>query len=375
MPISDLTGTTWVFNNSLNISDMFSYYINFTTNGEQKTDLYLEYRYNDYDDYVENDEMWYDSNKVYNMGTWYNDAYKTITITGGTDATNPDLIAWLESNATQQVAPTPSASMSIGNLSIDKAYFGNPEISAIYFGNVKVYEASSGPVIDPTFANNSWVDISTTFASGDAGNYWNVGDTKTDLGVDGYTRTLRISHIGSIYNKHGVIEEVNIEGTDGSGATGVVWNSSSNTDDDNAYNDYGISNMRTTVLPGVLTRLSNDLQAVITNTTYKVAKNGNSTTVLELEDKLFLPAEKEMTSSPTRARTEESAALTTWDYYTTHTSASDRIKYIADSTAQRYWLRSPRSGNTYSVVYVGNGGSFSGDYADVTNRLGFCFAL
>ena len=35
---------------------------------------------------------------------WNNNAYKTITITGGTDATNSDLIAWLQANATQQTS-------------------------------------------------------------------------------------------------------------------------------------------------------------------------------------------------------------------------------------------------------------------------------
>lgn len=33
--------------------------------------------------------------------TWANQSYRTITITGGTDATNPDLITWLQANATQ----------------------------------------------------------------------------------------------------------------------------------------------------------------------------------------------------------------------------------------------------------------------------------
>jgi len=43
------------------------------------------------------------SDRVYNSrnDTWSNNAYKTITITGGTDATNATLIAWLEANAVQ----------------------------------------------------------------------------------------------------------------------------------------------------------------------------------------------------------------------------------------------------------------------------------
>ena len=75
--------------------------------------------------------------------------------------------------------------------------------------------------------------------------------------------------------------------------------------------------MRTTHLPAVLLRYSNDLQAIITNTTYKVATNGNDGTILELTDKLFLPAMKEMWASPGYSRSEENSALTTWAYYQT----------------------------------------------------------
>ena len=49
--------------------------------------------------------------------------------------------------------------------------------------------------IDPVLANNSWADIKAVCEAGEAGDYWNVGDTKSDLGTDGNTRTFRIAHI------------------------------------------------------------------------------------------------------------------------------------------------------------------------------------
>ena len=44
-------------------------------------------------DSVENEPAFYESNPV--------PEYQTITITGGTDATNTNLIAWLDANATR----------------------------------------------------------------------------------------------------------------------------------------------------------------------------------------------------------------------------------------------------------------------------------
>lgn len=49
--------------------------------------------------------------------------------------------------------------------------------------------------IDPILDNNSWADIRAVCEAGEAGDYWNVGDTKSDLGTDGNTRTFRIAHI------------------------------------------------------------------------------------------------------------------------------------------------------------------------------------
>jgi len=48
------------------------------------------------------------SDRIYNArnDTWSNNAYKTITITGGNDATNSDLIAWLQANATMTAGNT-----------------------------------------------------------------------------------------------------------------------------------------------------------------------------------------------------------------------------------------------------------------------------
>lgn len=104
MPVSDLTGTTWVLNDDISGTGGFNAYVNFTSNN-------TNYDYFDAVLLIDDDVLWYMNNaldtgdEVYSgyEGGWQNEAYKTITITGGTDATNATLIAWLEANGTLTV--------------------------------------------------------------------------------------------------------------------------------------------------------------------------------------------------------------------------------------------------------------------------------
>lgn len=96
----DLTGTTWYFNSSLNYpftSD--SYSLNFTSNGGSYTTM-------SFDDY----SMYYGNPMVTVTAygpqsgppAWSSQNYRTISISGGADATNAALYAFISSNATQQ---------------------------------------------------------------------------------------------------------------------------------------------------------------------------------------------------------------------------------------------------------------------------------
>ena len=174
----------------------------------------------------------------------------------------------------------------------------------------------------------------------------------------------------AIYNgKHCVFEQVGVD------SDTFVWNSATNVDNDSAYNDWNISNMRTTALPARLLLLSSELQAIITATTIQTATNGNNGALISTSDKLFLPAEKEMTGTRQYSRTEEFDALTTRSYWTTHTQSSDRIKYDQTNTARYYWLRSPRSDYTNRVVYVDSNGDFMSYNANGSFRVSLCYAL
>ena len=85
-----LSGTTWYFNSSVTLTSGI-YSIDFTSNSTSYDILS-----------VQGTGVLYGSTLAYFFGSWQNTAYRTISITGGTDANNADLIAWIQANATQQ---------------------------------------------------------------------------------------------------------------------------------------------------------------------------------------------------------------------------------------------------------------------------------
>lgn len=107
--ITDLTGTTWYFNETIDIASLntiaqntngnnYLFGINFSSDGITNGD-YLEAR-------VANNQLGYGGSpygesNVYNESRGWTEKYRTIAITGGKLSTNSDLIAWFNANATQ----------------------------------------------------------------------------------------------------------------------------------------------------------------------------------------------------------------------------------------------------------------------------------
>ena len=94
---------TWLFNSSLDLTGVGSadrYDVSFTSNS---TD-YVRIQLGNMSGVLYS--VMYDSAVAYRTGAmgngWENQSYRTITITGGTDANNATFRAWLEANATQQ---------------------------------------------------------------------------------------------------------------------------------------------------------------------------------------------------------------------------------------------------------------------------------
>ena len=101
MAITDLTNTKWIGNDTLSISEMKIFKINFINNID-----YTHFQIYPFDD----DIFLYDTVQYMNSDenttleayrrSWEDTSYKTIIITGGEDATNSELISWLEANGT-----------------------------------------------------------------------------------------------------------------------------------------------------------------------------------------------------------------------------------------------------------------------------------
>ncbi len=102
LPINDLTNTTWYFNDTLNLIEAGYYKVSFTflrVNGSYGSLENIK---------LEANKLWYGKSTVesafcpYNSEKGWNlESNRTITITGGADATNAEFIEWLKANATQ----------------------------------------------------------------------------------------------------------------------------------------------------------------------------------------------------------------------------------------------------------------------------------
>lgn len=112
-PVVDLSGTTWDFNDTITtwLSNDGWHNLIFTSNNYNCTSMYVgtsEYPWIHYASTGIFEE--YGTERVYNGNSsgWsiVNVAFKSISITGGTDASNPSLIAWLSQNATYSPPPS-----------------------------------------------------------------------------------------------------------------------------------------------------------------------------------------------------------------------------------------------------------------------------
>lgn len=106
----DLTGTTWLFKEE--ISGNGDFYVDFVCDGVEYFNFEapntIQPIYINYNGETSNSEV-FNSTK----GGWQNRAYRTITITGGDDVQNPDLIGFLQANA---VNPTNDLSEYLTNV-------------------------------------------------------------------------------------------------------------------------------------------------------------------------------------------------------------------------------------------------------------------
>ena len=98
----DLTGTTWLINSTPSLPSTSQFYeVIFESIGDyQRLGLYSNEI-----SYISDISEW--ASQAYVSGSgWIDPDYRTIYITGGSDTSNPSLVAWLLNNAEQQVPLT-----------------------------------------------------------------------------------------------------------------------------------------------------------------------------------------------------------------------------------------------------------------------------
>lgn len=160
MAVSDLTNTTWVNKDTWSATASLGVFnitgtITYNNSEETFSDMKIGYWYLQDDDEVvsqANCVVWTLTTQAYKARARYpNEKTFTITITGGTDATNATLITWLEANATQQVVST--GKTQLGTRTITKKMFGTREITKEVVNGVVVYEKQA-PVSNVTITFN-----------------------------------------------------------------------------------------------------------------------------------------------------------------------------------------------------------------------------
>lgn len=300
---------------------------------------------------------------------WQNINYKTIEITGGTDATNSELIAWLQANATQQIDT--SITFELTESGVYKARVCAAGYSPSAYSNSITYPSSP---YDPVLGNNDWATIQMASKNHNFPSTWQVGDTKTFVynGVNYQARLVdttgkyrRVSDNTIAYLKFELTELF---------TTTDVYNSRGN-------NRPLQSELLTKMNSGTIyNNIDSSLTSVIEAVKVEVSQGGGSSTentLVNFEGKFFLQREHDLYSTRKYSvQAEWNAILNQDEYYQTHNTDSDRKKRKQGSTSRTaYWEISPNAGNTDNVCFVYGDGDAGHNNSNGFYGVALCFAL
>lgn len=142
MAITDLTGYTWHGNETIDISTVQNYSINFISNDIEFDELLIRHQTSSimgWDLKYHKTEDGYISVYAGTVG-WNSESYRTIQIISGDDATNPTLISWLEANGTLIAPEPPTPSSYTTTITYDDQIIFDGEIATpydiVYDGNI-----------------------------------------------------------------------------------------------------------------------------------------------------------------------------------------------------------------------------------------------
>lgn len=227
---------------------------------------------------------------------------------------------------------------------------------------------------DTSLANNTPDIIAAAAKSGQAANYWSVGD-KVGIAVNGsfgglsynntvYAFILGFNHNSSVeggnsihfqFGKTAAGVDIAFVNSYGSTSTGFCMNTS-NTNSGGWNNSY----MRKTICPAFLAALPKAWQNIIAACTkYSDNTGGGSNTasyVTATSDKIWLLSEMEVQGTRSYANSAEANYQKQYDYYR---NGNSKVKYqhTATTSACSWWLRSVRAGSTNSFCRVNTDGS------------------
>lgn len=233
---------------------------------------------------------------------------------------------------------------------------------------------------DTSLANNTPDIIAAAAKSGQAANYWSVGD-KVGIAVNGsfgglsynntvYAFILGFNHNSSVeggnsihfqFGKTAAGVDIAFVNSYGSTSTGFCMNTS-NTNSGGWNNSY----MRKTICPAFLAALPKAWQNIIAACTkYSDNTGGGSNTasyVTATSDKIWLLSEMEVQGTRSYANSAEANYQKRYDYYR---NGNSKVKYqhTATTSACGWWLRSVGASFTDLFCVVGTGGSAANTYA------------
>ena len=233
---------------------------------------------------------------------------------------------------------------------------------------------------DTSLANNTPDIIAAAAKSGQAANYWSVGD-KVGIAVNGsfgglsynntvYAFILGFNHNSSVeggnsihfqFGKTAAGVDIAFVNSYGSTSTGFCMNTS-NTSSGGWNNSY----MRKTICPAFLAALPKAWQNIIAACTkYSDNTGGGSNTasyVTATSDKIWLLSEMEVQGTRSYANSAEANYQKQYDYYR---NGNSKVKYqhTATTSACSWWLRSVRASITHLFCSVYTDGSANNNVA------------
>ena len=273
---------------------------------------------------------------------------------------------------------------------------GTTKTQNITIDALKIYEISFS-VVSATLNDNPWNIISEISASGEASNYWNVGDVKTiiingqvgnttfsNLSIDAYI--LGINHNASVEGNnriHFCIGKVNNTTV---GLVDSQYGQYPMTSSGYFSMSYGSSNtnsggwegcyMRSTIMPAIKNALPTELQNVLKTVTKFTDNTGggsnSSSNVTATTETICLEAEFEVQGARSYANSYEQNKQQQYDYYKNGNSKI-RYKYNDTSSAVWWWNRSPYSDSSGYFCNVNTDGTANLDYSRFCIAVAPCF--